>query len=136
MRIDKVVGGVGIKLDTSRLDKNIREAQRRLNEQIVADCDPYIPFQQGALRGSVRFPEGPYGGQIEWNTPYAHYQYHGELYLTEDGRSYADKYEQKFPTRKPLEQHMPGTTDKWFEEAKLRNKEQWIDLVKRTAGKD
>ena len=136
MRIDKVVGCVGIKMDTSRLDKNIREAQRKLNEQIVADCDTYVPFQQGALRGSVRFPEGLYGGQIEWDSPYAHYQYQGELYLTEDGRSYAHKNEQKFPTGTPLEQHMSGTKEKWFEEAKLRNKEQWVNLVKRTAGKD
>lgn len=136
MRIDKVVGSVGIKLDTGRFDRNIMEAQKKMNEQIVADCDPYIPFQQGALRGSVWYPEGIYGGKIEWDTPYAHYQYEGELYLTKDGRSYASKNEQKFPTGKPLEQHMPGTTDKWFEEAKARNKDQWVDLVKRTVGKD
>ena len=136
MRIDKVVGSVGIKLDTSRFDRNIREAQRKLNEQIVADCDPIIPFLQGGIRNSVRYPEGVYGGQIEWDSPEAHYQYQGELYLTEDGRSYARKNEQKFPTGIPLKQHTPGTKDHWFEEAKLKNKEQWVNLVKSTAGKD
>lgn len=136
MKINKVVGNVGIRLDTSRLDKNIREAQKKLNEQVAADCDSFIPFQQGALRNSLRYPEGIYGGVIVWNTPYAHYQYEGELYLTEDGRSIAHKHERKFPTGIPLTQHTPGTSDHWFERAKEQNLSQWVDLVKQTAGKD
>lgn len=96
MRIDKAIGSVSIELDTKRMDKNIREAQRKLNEQIVADCDPIIPFLQGGIRDSVRYPEGIYGGQIEWDSPEAHYQYEGELYLTEDGRSYAKKMNRSF----------------------------------------
>lgn len=136
MRINKTIGNAVIQFDSARIDGNLREAQKELNKQIVADCDPYIPFSQGALKGSVRFPEGIYGGLIEWDTPYAHYQYKGELYLTKDGRSYAEKYERKFPTGKPLTQHYPGSTDHWFEEAKAKHKEEWLDLVKRIAGRD
>ena len=53
MKYDKTVGCVDIHIDTSRIDNNIRNAQKVLNMQVVADCDEYIPMQQGALRGSV-----------------------------------------------------------------------------------
>ena len=135
MKYDKTVGCVDIHIDTSRIDNNIRNAQKALNMQVVADCDEYIPMQQGALRGSVNYPDGIYGGEIAWNTPYAHYQYMGELYLTEDGRSFAFRGERKYPTGLPLQQHHPGTADHWFEAAKQAHCEQWIDLVKREVGK-
>ena len=83
----------------------------------------------------MNYPDGIYGGEIEWNTPYAHYQYEGELYLTEDGRSFANKGEQKYPTGMPLHYHTPGTSDHWFERAKETHGQQWIDLVKREVGK-
>ena len=135
MRYDKTVGCVDIHIDTSRIDNNIRNAQKALNMQVVADCDEYIPMQQGALRGSVHYPDGIYGGEIAWNTPDAHYKYMGELYLTEDGRSFAFRGERKYPTGLPLQQHHPGTADHWFERAKQAHCEQWIDLVKREVGK-
>ena len=135
MRYDKTVGCGDIHIDTSRIDNNIRNAQKALNMQVVADCDEYIPMQQGALRGSVNYPDGIYGGEIAWNTPYAHYQYMGELYLTEDGRSFAFRGERKYPTGLPLQQHHPGTADHWFDRAKQVHCEQWIDLVKREVGK-
>ena len=135
MKYDKTVGCVDIHIDTSHIDNNIRNAQKALNMQVVADCDEYIPMQQGALRGSVNYPDGIYGGEIAWNTPYAHYQYMGELYLTEDGRSFAFRGERKYPTGLPLQQHHPGTADHWFERAKQAHCEQWIDLVKREVGK-
>ena len=135
MKYDKTVGCVDIHIDTSRIDNNIRNAQKALNMQVIADCDEYIPMQQGALRGSVNYPDGIYGGEIAWNTPYAHYQYMGELYLTEDGRSFAFRGERKYPTGLPLQQHHPGTADHWFERAKQAHCEQWIDLVKREVGK-
>ena len=135
MKYGKTVGGVSIQIDTSRLDRNFREAQKKLNMQIVADCDEYIPMQQGALRGSVNYPNGIYGDEISWNTPYAHYQYMGELYLTEDGRSFASKGEPKYPTGIPLNYHHPGTGSHWFETAKEIHQQEWTDLVKREIGK-
>ena len=135
MRYRKKVGSIDIKLDTKRIDDNILNAQKLLNMQVVADCDEYIPFAQGALRGSVTYPEGVYGGEIAYNTPYAHYQYAGELYLTSDGRSFADKYEKKEPAGRPLQYHAAGTGDHWFERAKQAHGSQWVELVKREVGK-
>lgn len=144
MKINTHVGNVDIKIDTSRIDKNIKEAQKLLNMQIVADCDPLIPFQQGALRNSVNYPEGIYGGVIEYNTPYAHYQYEGEVYGPNvpiyDTQGNITGYwspPNKKPTGKKLQYHPEGTErgDHWFEKAKAQHKDDWVDLVKKTVGK-
>ena len=143
MKLNTTVGNVNIKLNTDRFDRNLKEAQKLLNEQVVADCDPLIPFQQGALRNSVNYPQGIYGGEIEYNTPYAHYQYEGIVY----GPSYPIRDSQgniigwysppkKNPTGRKLTYHTPGTTDHFFEKAKEQHGKDWVDLVKRTAGKE
>lgn len=111
--------------------------------QVVADCDPLIPFQQGALRNSVNYPQGIYGGEIEYNTPYAHYQYEGIVYgpnipIRDAGGNITGWYSppSKNPTGRPLTYHTAGTGDHWFEKAKAQHGDDWVRLVKRTAGKD
>lgn len=145
MRINSHIGNVDIKIDTSRIDKNLKECQKLLNMQIVADCNPLIPFQQGALRNSVNYPQGIYGGEIEYNTPYAHYQYQSVVYSPnipiKDSEGnitgwFSPPGQKKQPTGRTLQYHTPGTTGKWFEVAKERNLQSWVRLVKETAGKD
>ncbi len=139
MKIDSTVGKVDIKLSTDRIDENIKEAQKSLNMQIVGDCEQYTPIQQGALRGSVHYPEGIYGGEIAWgdhNAPYAHYIYSGFLRTDETGRVFVGKNEKKSVlTDTPLKYHHPGTGSMWFETAKKSHGKDWIDLAKRKAGK-
>lgn len=136
MKINSTVGNVHISIDTSRIDENLQEAQKLLNEQIVADCDVLIPFNQGAIRSSVNYPQGVYGDEIEWNTPYAHYQYEGKLYLAANGSSWAEKYEKKYPTEQQLQYHTSGTTDEWVEVAKEQRLKDWLELVEKTVGRE
>ncbi|MCI9081481.1 MAG: hypothetical protein HFI70_04005 [Lachnospiraceae bacterium] len=144
MRIRQHVGNVDIRMNTDRLHRNAREAQKLLNMQVVADCDPLIPFQQGALRNSVNYPGGVYGTEIEWNTPYAHYQYESIVYSPnipiKDSEGnitgwFSPPGQKKKPTNRTLTYHHPGTTGHWFEEAKKAHKNDWVKLVKETAGK-
>lgn len=132
MKYNKTVGMVSIQIDTKRIDDNVRRAQDLLDQQVLNDMIPYMPYQQGAMRGATQIIEP---GLISTNTPYAHYQYEGELYLTEDGRSWANKGEKKYPTGTTLQYHTAGTGDHWFEHAKEEHGEQWIDLVRREVGK-
>lgn len=54
-------------------DKEVmREAHRLLGEQ----CNKYVPKKSGALRASMK----AYPQSVRWETPYAHYQYMGEVY--------------------------------------------------------
>lgn len=141
MKINNHVGSVHIKLDTKRIDRNIKKAQELLNMQIVADSEPYVPFRQGALKSSVRFPQGIDGGEIEYNTPYAHYLYQGEVYgpniPIKDAQGNITGWispPSKSPTGRRLQYHTPGTSDHWFEKAKSEHLNDWVDLVKRTVG--
>lgn len=143
MRINNTVGNVSIKIDTSRIDKNIREAQKLLNLAIVGDCEQFVPFQQGELRSSVTFPDGVYGGVIEYNTPYAHLLYVGRVYgpnipIKDSAGNITGWYSppKKHPTGKEIQYHTPGTGKEWFEEGKRVYGDDWIRLVKRTAGKE
>lgn len=136
MKINTHIGNVGIKIDTKRIERNIKEAQKLLNMAVKNDCEPFVPHLNGGLRQSANFPDGVYGGVLEYNTPYAHYQYIGELYLAENGSSWAKKHEKKFPSGKPLHYGEAGTTDHWFEKAKEKNKDKWISIVKDEIGKN
>ena len=147
MKINNHVGNVHIKFDTKRIDSNLKEAQKKLNEQIVEDCIPLMPFQQVALVESVSFPQGIDGGEIKWgnrNVPYAHYLYMGEVY----GPNIPKKDAQgniigcmsppsKSPTGRRLQYSKalhPEAGAEWFERAKAQHLPDWTRLVKRTAG--
>lgn len=145
MKLNTTVGNVQIKIDVP-LDERVRSAQRLLNEQVVVDCDPLIPFRQGALRNSVNFPQGIYGGEIEYNTPYARYQYMGEVYSPsipiKDSNGnitawFSPKGQKKKPAGRPLKYHPEGTErgDHWFSKAKEAHGSDWVRLVKETVGK-
>ena len=133
-----IVGSVHIELNLDRITGNLDKAQMALNQQIVADSTPYIPFRQGALRSQVRYPDGMSGGTIEWYAPYAHYQYMGEVYGPNIPIKDADgnitgwwSPPTKYPTGRKLQYHEPGTGAKWFEMAKVEHLHDWEELVKR-----
>lgn len=132
MQYNRIVGCVEIHIDTKRIDENLKKAQDLLDGRVLADMRNYIPNRVGDLREKTNIVSP---GLIETNTTYAHYQYMGELYLAENGSSWAHEGDHKYPTGMPLHYHEPGTSDHWFERAKETHKQQWIDLVKREVGK-
>lgn len=138
MKFKRTIGDVGISLDTGRIERNLKEAQKQLNTMVAADSNLFIPEDQGSLKGSVRYPHGIYGWEVAWNTPYAHYQYEGELYLDKNGSPFAEEDDIKYPSGKRLKQsteNNPLASDHWFEKAKEGNLKKWEHQVKRIAGK-
>lgn len=142
MKLHSYVGGVEISIDTSRIDRNLKEAQKLLNEAVVGDTDKYVPFSQGALRSSVSYPQGIYGGEITYNTPYAHYLYEGTVYgpnipIKDREGNITGWYspQKKSPTPRKLQYHTAGTGSHWFETSKQHNKQKWIKIVKDAVGK-
>lgn len=133
MKYNKIVGGVSIHIDTKRIDDNLRRAQDALDQQVLNDMIPYMPeSQQSAMVGATQIIEP---GLISTNTPHAHYQHMGELYLAENGSSWAQKGKAKYPTGRPLHYSKAGATDHWFEHAKQEHGDQWLDLVRKEVGK-
>ena len=72
-----------------------------VHNTLLRFCAPYVPKQQGILQGSgIATPE-----YAEWNTPYAHYQYTGEVY----GPNYPIMYgKQIVGWHSPLKKHPTG----------------------------
>ena len=131
MRYNNTVGNINIKINTDRFDTQFVKAQKKLDILVLKDCTSYVPFANGQLKSSGHIVED---GIIEWNTPYAHYMYMGELYLAANGSSWARKYEKKYPSGERLNYHEQNTGAKWFEVAKQAHGAEWISTVKRIAG--
>lgn len=131
-----------IKIPVLRWSRHLDEAQMWLTQQVAADCTNFIPFESGVLRSSLTFPEGLEGGVIEWNTPYAHYQNEGEVYINpqhnasgfvgSDGLWYGWRGP-KVPSGRPIQYHTEGTGDHWVEKAKEAYMDSWVKGARRVA---
>lgn len=123
-------------VDFRSVAERVEKANRFLKEQVLADCDQFIPFKTGALKQSAMIEEDG----IAWHTPYAHYQYIGEKYVNpktgksgyvgKDGMWHGWKG-QKIPSGEPLQYHTEGTGDHWFRRTKEAHYNEWLDGVSR-----
>lgn len=129
--MEYINGHVRIRINTKRLKGDLRNAQARLDQRIINDCEPLVPQQGGNLRGSVINNTVLGEGRIVWAEPYAHYMYEGKAMVGVDSRSaYAKEGEPKEYNGKTLNYHKSGTGPKWFEIAKKRYLKRWIKLMK------
>ena len=83
-----------------------RQAEKFLASEVKRLSDPYVPFRQGTLKNTAQIVDDGAGTALVYNTPYAHYQWHGEVMgpnvLTDEGwRSMAKKGAKKY-TGRPL----------------------------------
>ncbi len=121
--VKMIYGSLTIAVNTSRFDEQYKKAQEYLGNQVLIDCDPYVPFDQGMLKNAGVVEDG--GREVVWISPYARYQYFG---FAMEGPA------PKTVTDRPLEYQTAGTGAEWFEEAKSANLSKWIAEVRRIAG--
>ncbi len=50
--------------------------QRAVDEAVIDLCEPYVPYDTGALKESPRTCSPPGGGQVVYGMPYARRQYY------------------------------------------------------------
>lgn len=93
--------------------------------------DPYVPAQNLILAQNTRVYLEDETGIVHYTSPYAHYQYKGELYVSSTtGSAWASKGEYKVPAGKTLKQSKfrhPLATSEW-DKAMLKSRKE--DLVK------
>lgn len=72
---------VSVKLDRAHLAARLKAGKQRcgpvLAQQILDDCRPYTPHDQGTLEDSARVETIEGEAAATWNTVYAAYQYYG-----------------------------------------------------------
>ena len=137
-------GNIHIKISGQRVAGNLERAQMYLDQVVLEDSNKYVPFRSGNLRQSGIRNTVLGEGKVTWETPYAHYQYQGMLYVdpkTGLGAFYSPDYGYwsrkdvpKIPTDRPLRHTTPGTGPLWFETAKRVHGKDWIKGTKRIAG--
>lgn len=111
--------GARLILNTVRINKRFNDsyslAQKWLDNEVLKDCDEYVPFRTGNLRGSGIRGTVVGSGTIEYNAPYAKANYYAL------NRNFSK------------EKH-PKASPQWFEKAKAVNKDKWINGAKKLAG--
>jgi len=79
--------------------------RKYLAGRVKAHCDPYVPMKAGILKNTAAI--SPDGSELTYSTPYAHYQYVGEVYgpnvLTKRGWRSMAKKGCKTPTGRKLQ---------------------------------
>lgn len=90
----------------------VDKAQAALDEQILKDCNYFIPKDTGQLEMSSIINSRIGEGLLVWNTPYARRQYYGVNYNFSTDRN---------PNAGPL----------WFERAKALHFNAWKTLAQR-----
>jgi hypothetical protein len=126
-----VTPNFGFNLNGDILAEKLNKAQEDLNNQIMIDCEDYVPFQQGILSNSVHVEDGD---EIVWNAPYARFLYMGKLMLDERGSSWARKGGRKYVTNKDLTYSKEGHSkagSHWFDRAMEDHLDDWIDVVRK-----
>jgi len=94
----------------ARFNAKIKRAQMKLDTQVVADSNYFVPNKTSTLQKSAIINPVIGTGLVIWDTDYARRQYYGE----------------NFDHSKQLN---PNACAKWFETAKARKLEQWRRLV-------
>ena len=107
-------------IDTTKIAEKFTSAysfaQKVLDNQVLIDCEPYVPMRTGNLRNSGLRGTTEGTGKIVWNAPYAKSVYDAT------GRTFSQVKHEK-------------ATAKWFEHAKEVHKEEWATLAKKAFNK-
>lgn len=107
--------------------------QKAVDAAVIRECFPYVPFDEGILAGSANTATEIGSGEVVYDTPYARYQYYGEVYgpsipIVENGAiiGYWSPPE-KYPTGRKLQyspEHNPLAGSHWFDRAMADHKKE------------
>lgn len=116
--------------------------QKIVDAAVIRECLPYVPFAEGVLDGSANTATKIGSGEVVYATPYARYQYYGEVYgpsfpIVENGeivgwRSPPEKY----PTGRKLEYSTeinPQAGSHWFDRAMADHKDDVLKEAQNAA---
>lgn len=82
------------------------KVHKKFTQSCAKHMEKYVPLDSGTLRASVKTGVD----YIDYDTPYAHYMWAGELYVGEESNSpWAKKGETKIPTGKDLHYNIGGS---------------------------
>lgn len=121
-----------------------KKARMMLKNEVVKDCEPFVPMLSGSLKNSPMPSIGADDSYIIYNSLYARYQYYGLLMvdpLTGKGAFFDPDYGfwsrpgvSKVRTSRPLQYtttHHPKACSRWFEKGKTVHGKSWIEAARK-----
>ena len=103
-----------IDFDVSKLkgktQADIARRQKKLDAMVLRDSNLFCPKDTGTLQRSAIIHTVIGSGEIEWHTPYAAFQYYNWKGIQGHNRN-------------------PRATSKWFETAKARYLDKWLEAI-------
>jgi len=128
-----VSGNFRVNLSLDRFSQQFQEAQQWLGDRVLEDCRAVMPLLTGSLQQRSHTEDG--GRKVVFPGPYGRFQYGGKVMVDPvTGSPWARKGVKKVLTDRPLTYSNPEATDHWFDTAKARNGEYWINGVKQKGG--
>lgn len=94
----------------ARFDPRFQRSQAYLDNEVLKDTEPYVPFRTGILARSGQNGTRIGSGEVIYNAPYAR-----SCYYATNRRFRKDIH--------------PQATAQWFEKSKAVNNRKWVDGV-------
>lgn len=114
--------------------------QKVIDTEIIRWCTDYVPFDEGVLTQSAYAATRVGSGLIVYDTPYARYQYYGEVYgpnfqVEIDGEKVwrSPPGQLKHPTGRQLNYNLekhPKAGSHWFERAMADHKNDVLNAAR------
>lgn len=128
-----VSGNIRVELSLDRFSKQFKEAQQWLGDRVLEDCKPYMPHLTGNFQQRSHVEND--GAKVVFPGPYGRFLYGGKIMIDPvTGSPYARAGAKKVLTDTPLKYSNPQATDHWFDTAKAKNQEYWIEGVGKIFG--
>lgn len=138
--------GLHAVVDIQAFKARVREAQQWLGDRVLEDCKACMPLQTGSLQQRSHAEDG--GERVVFPGPYARYLYYRKVMVD----SATGKGPRKIPTgpgeyvlrfrkgakliatNRALKYSDPQAVPEWFEHAKRKYEQLWIDGVNEIIG--
>lgn len=132
-----ITDSVRIEVDMKRLENNFNLAQYKLDSAIMTSMEPHMPRRDGQFINVTKGMSAALAGSgtvVAAAPPYGRFLYEGKVMIGEKSRSpWAKKGERKVVTGRNLT-YSGGGQAHWFDVAKAADCDNWVNIVKKTAG--
>lgn len=119
------------------LANRFNKAQYELDSAIMTSMESFMPRRDGTFINTTKAQSAALAGTgkvVAAVPPYGRFLYEGKVMVGEKSRSpWAKKGEKKVVTGRDLT-YSGGGQAHWFDPAKAADCDEWVKLVKRTAG--
>lgn len=128
-----VSANVKCNINMDALNERIDRAQYWLDNQIMNDMTPLMPFRTGIFINLTKMNTAATAGTGEITAaapPYGRFLYYGKVMVDPlTGSPWARKGAKKVVTDRPLKFGYPQAVPEWFEVAKQQHLSDWVNGV-------